>query len=227
MPHAFPLDGNGMCCAVQLSRHQGSLDCNKTSTFNLTVRKQVKKKHRLLLILTGHHWKEYGSLVFTHFHQIFLHAPEPSFPQAEHSQLCQPFVGEVLQSLPHLHGPLLDSLQYVRVSLVLGNQGLNWALCMSLTRAKEKGSITAPCPLAMLSQCSLEGCWPHLLQKHIAGLWSTHSPGSPGPFGAKLLCSQSVPSTSCCIGFCLPRCGTLHFTESQNVRGWKGPLWVI
>ena len=40
--------------------------------------------------------------------------------QTEQSQLSQPLLtGEVLQSLHHLGGPLLDSLQYVQVSLVL------------------------------------------------------------------------------------------------------------
>lgn len=44
MPHASPAGGNRMCSAVQLSGHQGSLDCNKPSIFKLTVRKQVNKK---------------------------------------------------------------------------------------------------------------------------------------------------------------------------------------
>jgi len=49
--------------------------------------------------------------------------------QAEQSQLPQPFImGEMLQSLNHLCGPLLDSLQHVHVCLVLRNPELDTEL---------------------------------------------------------------------------------------------------
>ena len=46
-----------------------------------------------------------------------MRSPEPSLLQAGQSQLSQPFLTEeMLQSLHHLHGPLLDCLQYVFLS---------------------------------------------------------------------------------------------------------------
>ena len=68
--------------------------------------------------VTGHHWKEsvffapslWGG-VNTHTDKILL-----SLLYAEQCQLSQPFViGEMLQSLSHLCGPLLDCLQYVPI----------------------------------------------------------------------------------------------------------------
>ena len=56
-------------------------------------------------------------------------SPEPSLLQAEQPQLFQPFLtGEMLQSLHHLSGPSLDSLQYVHISLVLGSPALDTVL---------------------------------------------------------------------------------------------------
>ena len=47
--------------------------------------------------------------------------PEPSLLQGKQSQLSQPFLtGGMLQSLHHLHAALLDSPQYIYVSLLLG-----------------------------------------------------------------------------------------------------------
>jgi len=63
--------------------------------------------------------------------------PEPSLLQAEQSQLCQPFlVQEMLHSLSHVHGPLLDLLQYVCISHGLESPALDPALQMCLSRAK-------------------------------------------------------------------------------------------
>ncbi|PKU38985.1 hypothetical protein llap_10711 [Limosa lapponica baueri] len=65
--------------------------------------------------------------------QVFISiekiSPEPSLFQAEQSQLSQPFlVGEILQTLQHLCGPLLGSLQYVHVSLAMDNPELDTVL---------------------------------------------------------------------------------------------------
>lgn len=52
--------------------------------------------------------------------------PEFSLLRAGHSQLSQPlFVWRMLQSLSHLHGPLLDLLQYVPVWFILGSPALD------------------------------------------------------------------------------------------------------
>lgn len=61
---------------------------------------------------TGHHCKELGSIFFVLSHQIFVHidevTSEPSFLQAEESQLSRPFlIGVMLQSLQQLCYPWL------------------------------------------------------------------------------------------------------------------------
>jgi len=58
--------------------------------------------------------------------------------QAEQSQISQPFfIWEMLQSLYHLCRASLDSLQYVHVSLVLGNPELDTVLqALTVVRVK-------------------------------------------------------------------------------------------
>ena len=85
--------------------------------------------------VTGNHWEESGSLLFIPSLQVFIHigkiSSEPSFLQDELFQLSQPFfIGEMLKSVNHLPGPLLDSPQYVYASLVLGTPELDPALQM-------------------------------------------------------------------------------------------------
>lgn len=74
--------------------------------------------------VTGHHWKEPGSLLIVPSFQLFIHIDkvllEPPLLQAELFQLAQPFfVGEMLQSLHDPCGPSLHSLQCVHVSFQL------------------------------------------------------------------------------------------------------------
>ena len=55
-----------------------------------------------------------------------MRSPQPSLLQVKQSRLSQPFlIGEMLQSLHHLRGILLDSRQCVHVSLVLGSPELD------------------------------------------------------------------------------------------------------
>ena len=84
-------------------------------------------------LVTEHLGKEPGSIFLTPSVQVFTDidniTPEPSVLQTGQSQLSQPFLnGEMLQSCNHLSGPLLDSLQYVRVSLVLESPELDTVL---------------------------------------------------------------------------------------------------
>lgn len=73
-------------------------------------------------------------LPFHHSHPSSFHGhwwdlPESPLLQAEQSQLSQPLLtGEVLQVLDQLLGPLLDSFQYIQVSLVLRCPELEAAL---------------------------------------------------------------------------------------------------
>ena len=83
--------------------------------------------------VTGHYWKDPGSILFLPFFQIFIYIDkipvEPSFLQAKQSQLFQLFlIREMLESLNYLCGPLLDSLYRMNVSLVLGSPELDTIL---------------------------------------------------------------------------------------------------
>ena len=74
-------------------------------------------------------------------HQICLHIannwPEPSLLQTNPSQLSQSLLTcQMLQTLNHLRGPLVDVFQYVHVTLVWGSKGLDPALQICLTSAK-------------------------------------------------------------------------------------------
>ena len=90
--------------------------------------------------VTGHQWKEPDTVVFTPkgckgcppctlplgICTLLMRFPWPPLLQAEQSQLSQPFhIQEMLQSLLHLSGSLLDSLQCVHVSLVPGSPEVN------------------------------------------------------------------------------------------------------
>jgi len=82
------------------------------------------------------HWTPLKStwlhLLYAFLTGIYLHwwnSPiEPSLLQAKLSQFSQPFLTEeMLQSLNHLSSPLLDCLQQLGISLVLGDPELNAA----------------------------------------------------------------------------------------------------
>lgn len=68
---------------------------------------------------------------------------EPFLLPAEQSQLYQPLICQMLQSLGHLNGILLDILQDVFVTTVLEDQELNTVLHMYLTRAEQRERITS------------------------------------------------------------------------------------
>lgn len=61
------------------------------------------------------------------FTYILRSSSDPPLLQDDQLQFSQPLLKEVLQSLQHLDGPLLNSFQYVQVSLVLGGAELDCA----------------------------------------------------------------------------------------------------
>lgn len=76
--------------------------------------------------VTGQDWKDSGSIFFALSHQIPLEVL--SSPDYQ-SQLTQPLLAwQLLQSPNHLHGTLLDEVQYAYVCLVLGSSELDLAL---------------------------------------------------------------------------------------------------
>jgi len=80
--------------------------------------------------VTGHHKKEPESVLFAPFLKVFIYIkkipPEPSLHQAKRSQPS--LIGEMVQSLNNLRGPLLGSLQYVHISFVLRSSELDTVL---------------------------------------------------------------------------------------------------
>ena len=80
---------------------------------------------------------------------------EPSLLQAEQSQLSQAFlIGEAFQFLNYLHGPSLDSLQHVHVSLVLQQTEMDITAGVAspvLSRGvPEKLSVCSPCTVTQV-----------------------------------------------------------------------------
>lgn len=70
-------------------------------------------------------------------------SPDPSLLQAEEVQLPLPvFIGKVLQPLDHLHGPPLDQVEQLHISVMLGTPGLD-AVLQGGMRAEYKEIITS------------------------------------------------------------------------------------
>lgn len=90
----------------------------------------------------GHHWQELGSILFASSLLLsFCILPPPGL-WAIWSQLFQAFLlGEVLLSIIFFC-PLLDFLQHVCVSYVLGSPGLDRELQMCVTSAELRDRIT-------------------------------------------------------------------------------------
>ena len=119
---------------------------------------------------------------------------------------------KILQSLSHLCGPLLGSLQYVHVRLVLGSPEQDPALRMGLISAEQRGRITSLDLLAILllmqpKMLLAAFCCKGVLLAHV-NLVSTASSS------AKLLSSQAVRSLYWCMALFLPRGRTWHFPLS-------------
>ena len=105
--------------------------------------------------VSRHYWERSCSLIFIPSHQVLTEMQkipcEPSLLQEEHSQLSQPLLrGEMLRFLHCLHGPSLDLLRYVHVSLVLGSPELETGLQVQPHQCKERGRITSLNPLTSL-----------------------------------------------------------------------------
>lgn len=75
--------------------------------------------------VTGHHWEEPGHIFFVPSFQVYFDEipPEPSYLQAKQPHPL--VIGDLLQTLNHFHGPLLEFLLRVHVSLVLGSPKLD------------------------------------------------------------------------------------------------------
>ena len=112
-------------------------------------------------------------------------SPQSSSLQGEQTHHYQPFcVHLVLQILDNLDGLLLDSLQCIHVSHVLGSR----ALQMCLTSAEQKGKITS---LNLLAMFCLMQPWRLLAffaaRAHCCLTVNQSIRTTPGPFFPKLL----------------------------------------
>ena len=150
---------------------------------------------------------------------------EPPRSQAKQSQLTQPFLrGEMLQCPNDLHSRLLGSLQYVPVSLLLGNPEAGAVLRLWHHQCQVEGkahlphlsppdaaqdTVSVPCGKGALLAPGQLGA-----HRDLQGFFcqAPFQPGSP----ARRLCWS--------LGLSLPRCRTLRFPW-LNLLGllpWQG-----
>lgn len=134
---------------------------------------------------------------------------------------------KILQSLNHLCGPLLDTLQYSCV--VLGHVDLYPALQMCLTSA-ELRRITSLSLFAV--HCPVQS---RMLLASFAirtHCWSWHPPGPQGPsLSVSSSASQSLVCTGACIyfspgvgGFSISLCWTCKIPVGPFLQSVKIPL---
>ncbi|KAK4820559.1 LOW QUALITY PROTEIN: hypothetical protein QYF61_000709 [Mycteria americana] len=123
-------------------------------------------------------------------------SPQPPFLQAEQPQVPQPLpISLVLQTLPQLRCPSLDTLQPLNVSLGVGGPTLNTAFEVRPHQCRVQGHDHCPSPAGhTVSDTSQDaiGFLGHLgtLLAHIQGL----STSTPRSFSARQLSSHSSPS---------------------------------
>jgi len=113
------------------------------------------------------------------------------------------FIGDVLQPLYHIHGPLLDLLQKLHILPVLGPQTWMKYSSWGLMRAELRGTVTS---LALLATPLLmEFRIPLAFQAAGAHCWlmfSFSSVRTPKSFSAGLFSRSSSPSLYTYLGLC-------------------------
>ena len=131
----------------------------------------------------------------------------------------------MLQCLRHLHGPLLDSLQDVHLSLVPGSPEPDtvpqvWHHQCQVERKDHDLSLLAKLllmqprtPLVFL--VARAHCW---LMINLVPTRASRA------FPAKLLSSRAARRTCWCLALSLPRCGTLRFPllNFLGLLPWQG-----
>lgn len=151
------------------------------------------------------HWASLRrAIFFTHSHHTHWWDPlKISLLQGEQLQFSCPS-RQVLQDHNHLHGPSMELLQDVHISLVLGSP----ALQVCLTRARQGWRITSLDLLAML--CLMQ---PRRLlaafaaRAHCRLLVNLVSTGIPRYFSTKLLSSSSAPICTGTLSYSFPHIG--------------------
>lgn len=138
-----------------------------------------------------------------HFKYLWMVTPELPLLKAQWFQLSQSFPKEeILPSLHHLHGSILDC--YADVSLVLEGHRCG------LTSAKQKGMIPSLDMLVTLLQDSLL-CGKGTLVAHVQ--LGVHQ--DPQVLFAVLLSNSLVPNIFLFMGLFMDRCRALQFPVLQ------------
>lgn len=158
-------------------------------------------------------------LLLIKYLHILQRFPLKSFlPQAEHSQLSQSlFVCQIIQALNCPYSPLLGSLQYVHVLLVLWSPEMDAALQMWPPQCWTEGKIT---PLFLLATLLLMEPWK--LQACLAArahcwlMFNFHQ--DPKGLFCKVVFQPVGPSLCWCGELSLLGCRTWHFPLFVNLH---------
>ncbi|KAK4823068.1 hypothetical protein QYF61_025407 [Mycteria americana] len=133
-------------------------------------------------------------------------SPQPPFLQAEQPQLPQPLpISLVLQTLPQLRCPSLDTLQHLNVLLVVRGPKLNtvfevqphqWGTITALLLLATLFLIQARMPLAFLATWA--HCWLSAVNQHPQVLlcWAASQPLFPKPVAFSTSEEVMAPSLS-------------------------------
>jgi len=142
-----------------------------------------------------------------------IRSPEPSLLQAEQPKISEPFLtGEMLQSFNHLCGPLLDSVQYVHFSLVLGSSELHVALQMGPHQCWVEGKDHRSPPASSTPLDAAQDTISRLCRKDALLAYvqlGVHQ--EPQVIFSQAPSSWVDPSRSWWLVFFLIRCRILHF----------------
>ena len=143
-----------------------------------------------------------------------------SLLQAEQSQLSRPLrLGQMLQSLSHLCGLLLDSLQYICPCLSGSGQPRSAPSSPGLSVSSVLSGRDGSCLWTSQQSSSPRspgGCWLSWPRGHTADSCSAFCPPGPRVLLCRAASHQVVhlrpcPSVYWCLGLFVPGCRPLHF----------------
>ncbi|KAK4831331.1 LOW QUALITY PROTEIN: hypothetical protein QYF61_016820, partial [Mycteria americana] len=157
-------------------------------------------------------------------------SPQPPFLQAEQPQVPQPLpISLVLQTLPQLHCPSLDTLQPLKVSLGVGGPKLNTAFEVRPHQCRVQGTITALVLLATLFLIQARMLLAFLATwAHCQLVFTRLSTNTPRSFSARQLPSHSSPSLVAGVVVTQVQDPALGLVEPHTIdlSPWIQPLQV-
>ena len=140
----------------------------------------------------------------------------------------------MLHPLNHHSSPLLNSLQYAHVSLLLGSPALDPAFQVWPHHCGVEGKDPLLWPGGNSPPNSAQDTKRFFdTRAHCWLMFNMVSTRTSSSFSAKLLSSWSAPSICWCMGLFLARCRTLHFSLlnfmrflSANFSSLQRSLWM-